>query len=56
MAKKKKDGQFVNLYLDKNLLNRLDIHCKEKGQTRTAAVEIMIAAALDAEADAAKTK
>ena len=39
MAKPKKDGQFINFYLDRNLYNRLSCYAEEKGQTKTLAIE-----------------
>ena len=39
MAKPKKDGQFINFYLDRNLYNRLTRYAEEKGQTKTLAIE-----------------
>lgn len=39
MAKPKKDGHFINCYLDRNLYNRLQFYADEKGQTKTLAIE-----------------
>lgn len=39
MAKPKKDGQFINCYLDRSLYNRLCYYAEEKGQTKTLAIE-----------------
>lgn len=39
MAKPKKDGHFINIYLDRTLYNRLSFYAEEKGQTKTLAVE-----------------
>lgn len=39
MAKPKKDGQFINVYLDRNLHDRLCYYAEEMGQTKTLAIE-----------------
>ena len=39
MPKSKKDGHYINCYLDRNLFNRLNYYANEKGQTKTLAIE-----------------
>ncbi len=39
MARQKKDGHYINCYLDRNLYNRLCYYAEEKGQTKTLAIE-----------------
>lgn len=35
----KKDGRYLNCYLDRNVYERLEQHCRRSGQTKTAAIE-----------------
>ena len=35
----KKDGHYINCYLDRNLFNRLSYYADEKGQIKTLAIE-----------------
>ena len=39
MARKKKDGVFINYYLEREVKEMLDQYCKEVGQTNTMAIE-----------------
>lgn len=39
MAKPKKDGHYINCYLERNLYNRLCFYADDKGQTKTLAIE-----------------
>lgn len=39
MPKPRKDGQFINCYLDRNLYDRLTYYAEQKGQTKTLAIE-----------------
>lgn len=39
MARAKKDGRFVNFYLDRELCEKLTAYAEEKGQTVTTALE-----------------
>jgi len=39
MAKEKKDGHYLNVYLDQKVYDRLTRASKETGITKTAAVE-----------------
>lgn len=49
MAKPKKDGQFINFYLDRSLCNRLTYYAEERGQTKTVAVERILKQVFDRE-------
>lgn len=49
MAKPKKDGQFINCYLDRTQFNRLCFYADQKGQTRTRAIEMILKDYLDKE-------
>lgn len=49
MAKQKKDGRYINFYLDRNLFNRLSLYAKQKGQTKTMAIERILKEHLDKE-------
>lgn len=49
MAKPKKDGQFINFYLDRSLYNRLTYYAEERGQTKTVAVERILKQVFDRE-------
>ena len=39
MARAKKDGRFVNFYLDRELCEKLTAYAEDKGQTVTTALE-----------------
>ena len=39
MARKKKNGVFINYYIDRNVKEMLDEYCEEVGQTNTMAIE-----------------
>ena len=39
MARPKKDGVFINYYIDRQVKEMLDRYCEEKGQTNTMAIE-----------------
>ena len=39
MARKKKDGEHINLYVDRSVVQRLREYADEKGQTVTMALE-----------------
>jgi hypothetical protein len=39
MARPKKDGVFINYYIDRQVKEMLDKYCEEKGQTNTMAIE-----------------
>lgn len=46
MGRKKKDGKHLNVYLDRELLERFEKYCEIKGQTKTLALERIIEQAL----------
>lgn len=39
MGRPKKDGVFINYYIDKEIKKKLDEYCQEVGQTNTLALE-----------------
>lgn len=39
MPRPKKDGRFINYYIDKTVYEMLEKYCKEVGQTKTIAIE-----------------
>ena len=39
MARQKKDGEHINLYIDRSVVQRLRDYAAEKGQTVTMALE-----------------
>lgn len=43
MARKKKDGEHINLYVDRSVVQRLREYADEKGQTVTMALERILA-------------
>lgn len=47
MARQKKDGERVSLYLDRAMMERLRVYADEKGQTLTTAMERLITAQLN---------
>ena len=49
MARPKKDGVRVNLFLDREMMERLRSYAEEKGQTMTTAIERIITAKLNEE-------
>ena len=49
MARQKKDGEKISLYVDKEILERLRTYASEKGQTLTMALERAVKACLDYE-------
>ena len=49
MARPKKDGKYVNFYMDSELLKRLEKYCEETGLSKTAAIERFIAKGLEKE-------
>lgn len=42
MAKPKKDGRYINYYLDRKVYELLETYAKSKGQTMTMALECII--------------
>ena len=39
MPREKKDGRYINYYIDRKIYDKLDAYAKEKGQTATMALE-----------------
>lgn len=39
MAREKKDGKHINLYIEKEILEQLEKYCEKVGQTKTMAIE-----------------
>lgn len=42
MARPKKDGSYINYYIDRELVENLRIYAEKKGQTMTTALERII--------------
>ena len=55
MARQKKDGRSVNFYLDRNIMEKVEVYADENGHTLTKAVERLLEKALE-EKCAEKTK
>lgn len=49
MARQKKDGEKVSLYLDRQMMEKLRAYAEEKGQTLTMAMERIITSFLENE-------
>ena len=54
MARAKKDGEKISLYLDRQVMEDLRAYAEEKGQTVTMAMERLLAAQLQEEAKQSK--
>ena len=54
MSRAKKDGKFINYYVDRQLVERLVAYAADKGQTVTTALERILQKHLD-EYDASKS-
>lgn len=39
MAREKKDGKLINLYIEKEILEQLERYCEKVDQTKTMAIE-----------------
>lgn len=48
MPRQRKEGQYINLRIDKVLYDRFSQYCDREERTKTAALERMIRAYLDA--------
>lgn len=48
MPRKKKDGRFINYYIDRSIYERLERYAEAKGQQMTTAIERILQAHLDA--------
>ena len=42
MARPKKDGVFLNVFMDRKVLKELNEYCEKTGATKTKAVEIAV--------------
>lgn len=47
MPRPKKDGVYINYYIQKDIKERLDKYCEDVGQTNTMAVERILKQFLD---------
>ena len=47
MAKAKKDGRHLNLYIERTVIEQLEQYCEEVGQTKTVAIERILTRYLD---------
>ena len=47
MVRSKKDGVYINYYIEREIKNRLDKYCEEVGQTNTKAIERILKQFLD---------
>ena len=47
MPRQKKDGRYINYYIDRKIFERLERYATDKGQTITTAIERILAEALD---------
>lgn len=43
MARAKKDGRYINYYIEKEVVDKLDQYCDETGLTKTVAIERILA-------------
>jgi hypothetical protein len=55
MPRAKKDGKYIHIYADREIIERLTAYAEEKGQTVTTALERILKQHLD-EYDANKNK
>lgn len=46
MARQKKDGRSVNFYIDRTIMEKVEIYAEENGHTLTKAVERLLEKAL----------
>ena len=53
MARPKKDGVKVSLFLDRSMMEKLRAYAEQKGQTMTTAIERIVSEKLDTEGIAA---
>ena len=47
MARAKKDGRYVNYYIEREVYEKLETYCEEVGQTKTVAIERILTRYLD---------
>jgi hypothetical protein len=48
MPRERKDGHYINLRIDRSLYDRFSKYCDQEERTKTAALERMLRAYLDA--------
>ena len=56
MAKAKKDGRHLNLYIERTVIEKLEKYCEEVGKTKTVAIERILTRYLDNYFDISKEK
>ena len=49
MSRPKKDGKALNLYIERDILEKLEAYCEETGLTKTKAIERILNGFLDKE-------
>ncbi len=54
MARQKKDGRSVNFYIDRSIIEKVEMYAEENGQTLTKAVERLLEKALASTEDKSK--
>ena len=47
MARPKKDGVFINYYIDRGIKEKFDKYCEDMGQTNTLALERILKSFLE---------
>ena len=47
MARAKKEGRYVNYYIEREFYEKLEKYCEEVGQTKTVAIERILTKYLD---------
>ena len=47
MARAKKDGQYINCYVEKEVVETLEQYCEETGLTKTVAIERILSKFFD---------
>lgn len=47
MPRPKKDGKYVNYYMDKAIADKLERYCEDVGQTKTTAIERILKEYID---------
>lgn len=47
MPRPKKDAVAVNIRMDRTIAERLEVYCEDTGQTKTTAIERILASALE---------
>lgn len=49
MPRKRKDGHYINYYIDREIYERLEKYCEVSGQTKTVAIERILKQYFDSE-------